>query len=208
MIKRSANNLHPSVETLALSVSGDLGRLAQWKVTRHVAHCSDCERQVLLFRSAKKELRRQAETRTLTAFEAIVDWNRLEREMLGNIAVGVAAARCIEKVGRHRGFALRFAVVAGLTMLFVAGWLTHIPSEQTKHLVASVQHLMGMERSTSTATIVRTTPDGIAVKAQGATLTILNPPSAVVSLSGSAAVSARYVDQDSGEVTITKVYAQ
>jgi len=55
---------------------------------------------------------------------------------------------------------------------------------------------------------VRTTPQGIAVRSQGATLTLLNPSSATVSLSGASAVGARYIDDETGQITITNVYGQ
>jgi hypothetical protein len=95
-----------------------------------------------------------------------------------------------------------------LSILFVAGWITHIPREQTAHLLASLRQMIGRDRPQVAGTQLRTTPDGIAVRAQGATLTIMHPRSAVVLLSGSTSMSARYVDEDSGQVTITKVYAQ
>jgi len=122
--------------------------------------------------------------------------------------VGVAAARCIENVHGRRKFLTRAAIAVGLTALFVGGWMTHIPMEQTEHLFASLRRVAGIERPQATGTELRTTPDGIAVRTQGATLMILNPPTAVVSLSGRSAVSARYVDEETGELTITKVYAQ
>ncbi len=205
---KEIKSLHPSLETLALYSSGDLQWTTRWRVGRHVARCSECEQQVAVFRSAKAELKREASTETLTGFEATVEWGRLEREMLGNIAVGVAAARCIDKVGRSRAWMTRTALVAGLAVLFVAGWLTHIPNEHSKHLVAWVERMAGLERPQVNATLLRSTADGIVVRAQGATLTLMHPASAVVSLSGSSTVSARYIDEETGEVTITKVYAQ
>jgi len=50
----------------------------------------------------------------------------------------------------------------------------------------------------------------ISVHAQGATLTLLNPGATpvTVSLSGSSAVTASYVDDATGQVTITNVYGQ
>jgi hypothetical protein len=57
-------------------------------------------------------------------------------------------------------------------------------------------------------TVLQSTPGGIAVRTQGATLTILHPNSAVISLSGTSGVSARYFDEETGQVTITKVYGQ
>lgn len=209
MTGETRNTGHPVPADLALFSSGDLPRGARWRIGRHVKHCSDCERQVLSFRAAKTELKREAQTETLTAFEAIADWARLEREMLGNIAVGLSAARCIEKVGRKRTVLLRAAFALALTGLFVLGWITHIPRDETGRLVSSLQHLVRLNGPQQpSGTVLRTTADGIAVRAQGATLTILHPPSAVVSLSGFSAVSARYVDDDTGQVTVTKVYGQ
>ena len=205
---QSATSMHPSLGTLALYVGRDLPRMQHWRVGRHVAHCDDCEQQVALFRSANGELRREAKNETLTAFEVIADWNRLEREMLGNIAVGVSAARCIDKVRRGRTLLSRAAVVAGVGALLAAGWMTHIPREQTEHLAASLRRLAGFEHPQAAGTILEGTSEGVAVRAQGATLTIMHPPSAVVSMSGVSAVAARYVDEETGEVTITKVYGQ
>jgi len=209
MTPESAKDLHPSLNILALYSSGDLPLMQRLRTRYHLGRCPDCEQQLFLFRSTKVELKREANAQTLTGFEAIADWGRLEPEMLGNIGVGVAAARCIDKVGKSHALLSRLALVGGLMGLFVAGWVTHIPREQTGHLAASLRRLVGIERpQVITGTVLRTTPDGIAVRAQGATLTILHPPSAVVSMSGASAVSARYVDEETGQVTITKVYGQ
>lgn len=209
MMAERQNQGHPNAADLALFSHGDLPLKARWRVGRHIRRCPDCERQVLFFRSAQAELKHEASTETLTGFEAIADWPRLEREMTGNIGVGLAAARCIENVGRKRTIIYRIAFALALSGLFVAGWVTHIPREQTDHLFASLHRLVTLDRQPRpTGTILRTTADGIAVGAQGATLTILHPATAVVSLSGPSAVSARYVDDDTGEVTITKVYGQ
>jgi hypothetical protein len=200
---------HPSSRTLALYSRSDLTWLGRWQIGRHVAKCAYCEEQVAGFRSACNELKREAETQTLTGFEAITDWTRLEREMIGNIAVGVAAARCIEKVGRGRIFAVRGAWIAvGVAVLLAAGWFTNVPSEQRAYLTASIRRSVGIEVPQIAGSVVQTTPEGIAVRAQGATLTILHPPSAVVSLAGSSSLGARFVDEESGEVTITNVYGQ
>jgi hypothetical protein len=207
--EKAHNAGHPDVETLALYSKGDVAWVRRCQIGRHVGRCADCEEQVLQFRSAGDELKREANRQTLTAFEATTDWARLEREMLGNIGVGVAAARCIEKVGRRR--ILRTPgvwVTAGLALLFLAGWLTNVPSEQRDHLTASLRRSIGIEVPQLAGSVVRTTPEGIAVRAQGATLTILHPPSAVISLAGSSSLGARFVDEETGEVTITNVYGE
>jgi hypothetical protein len=201
-------NMHPGPAMLALFSSRDLPWKEMWRMRRHVNRCEQCEQRITEFRVAKTELRREAQSQTLTAFEAIADWSVLEREMLGNIAVGVAAARCIDKVRRGRSLLIKGTVLAALMTLFVAGWITHIPREQTAHLASSLRQIIGLERPQIAGTQLKTTPDGIAVRAQGATLTILHPASAVVSVSGPSSMSARYVDEETGQVTITKVYAQ
>jgi hypothetical protein len=200
--------IHPRLDTLALYSRGELSWRLRWRTGSHLKYCRHCERQVLLFRSATAQLKREAETQTLTGFEAIADWTRLEREMLGNISVGLAAARCIEKTSRKGALFSKAALGTALAALFIAGWMTHIPSEQTAHLTASLRQFFGGQRPQSTGTVLETTPDGIAVRAQGATLTILHPRSAVVSVSGPSAVAARYVDAETGQVTITNVYGQ
>jgi hypothetical protein len=145
----------------------------------------------------------------LTGYEAIADWRRLEGEMLGNIAVGVAAARCIDKVGRKRFRNFRGVLVgAGMAMLLAAGWMLNVPREESEHLALSLRRIVGMSRSQPSGTILQTTPEGIAVRAQGATMTLLHPASAMVTVAGNASVGALYVDEDSGEVTITNVYGQ
>jgi hypothetical protein len=200
---------HPSAKALALYAGSDLPLLARWRVWTHVARCSDCERHVLAFHESARTLRQEASAERLTGFEAIADWNRLEREMTGNIAVGVAAGRCIDSIGHRRRITFRGALVTGgLAALFALGWFTHIPKEDTQHLVAALRQAMGVRGSQSAGTIVRSSSDGIAVRTQGATLTFLHPRSAVVSASGASGVTARYVDEDSGQVTITNVYAQ
>ena len=95
-----------------------------------------------------------------------------------------------------------------MTALFAAGWMARMPAEDNRRIISVLRQVVGLERTPFNGTIVRSTPDGIAVRTQGATLTILHPQSAVVSMSGPAAVTARYVDDDTGQVTITNVYGQ
>lgn len=199
---------HPGIEILSLYSAGDLPFVLRFRTGRHVRHCAECERQVLSMQSAKAELRRQAHGEILTGFEAIADWQALEADMLGNIRVGVAASRCIENVGRTRNWTSRLAWGVGMAALFSAGWMARIPSEDNQRIVSALRRVVGLEQPYSAGTVVRSTPEGIAVRAQGATLTILHPHSAVVSMSGPSSVTARYVDDDSGQVTITSVYGQ
>lgn len=196
---------HPDLRTLALSSGGDLPLTRSLPVRWHLYRCAVCREHVQSFRKASASLKDEVLNGSLAGLE--YDWARLEREMLGNIAVGVAAARCIEKVGRQRFFLRTGWLIAALSVLFVIGWFTHIPPEQNARLLATLQHAVANSHPVP-MTELKSTPDGIAVRTQGATLTLIHPGSAVVSLSGSSAVTARYLDEDTGQVTITKVYAQ
>jgi len=199
---------HPNAEILTLYSAGDLPLALRLRIGRHVRFCAACEQQVLSMQSAKAELRREAQSQVLTGFEAIADWQTLESDMLGNIRVGVAASRCIENVGRGRRFGFRFAWAAGMATLFAAGWIARVPADDSQRIVTALRRVVGLEQSPFNGTVLRSTPDGISVKTQSATLTILHPQSAVISMSGPSAVTARYVDDDSGQVTITNVYGQ
>jgi hypothetical protein len=155
------------------------------------------------------ELKRLSATETLTGFEAIADWSRLEREMEGNIVVGLDASRCIEKKRAPRGLLLKFAAGGGMALLFVLGWVTHIPNEQSARIYTAVRSAFGGKTAREyQGPILRSLPDGIVVGSPESSLTILHPASAVVSASGSAGVEARYVDDETGQVTITDVYGR
>jgi hypothetical protein len=206
-LSASVPGKHPTHRSLALFQGGDLPWFTKAKIRLHLRGCDRCQQYVTSLEEAVGELRREAEGQTLTGFEAIADWSRLEREMIGNIAVGVAAARCVDHVGRGRKVLTWTAAFAGLTLLFIAGWVTHIPREQTQHMFAAVQQWSG-RRAQASGTVLRSTPDGVAVRAQGSTLTLMHPRSAVISVSSTSGMEARYVDSETGQVTITSVYAQ
>jgi hypothetical protein len=199
---------HPSSELLALYGSADLPLLERWRIRRHLTRCEQCERQFSVFRASTVELKRMGSAETLTSFEAIADWSRLEREMEGNIVVGLDAARCIDKKRSPRGLLLKFAAAAGMGSLFVLGWATHVPAEQSARMFTALRGAFGGHHVNEyQGPILRSVPDGIVVGSPESSMTILHPATAVVSASGAAGVEARYVD-DTGQVTITDVYGQ
>ncbi len=200
---------HPANDVLALYSRGDLFWRHRWSVRKHIQRCAQCGDQVEQFKAATAVLRHEAQEETLTGSEAIANWSALEREMVGNIKVGLDAARCIENVGRSRSTGWRVALTTGLlSVILTVGWIMNIPDAQRGHLEDSLRRIAGLYPSAVGGTVVQTTPHGIAVRSQGATLTLLNPSSATVSLSGASAVGARYVDDETGQITITNVYGQ
>jgi hypothetical protein len=174
---------------LALYSSADLPLLDRWRIRRHLAHCELCDRQFGIFRASTVELKRLAGAETLTGFEAVADWSRLERET--------------------GGLLVKFAAAAGMFLLFVLGWSTHVPAEQTSRVYVAMRNALSGNRTHEyQGPVLRSLPDGIVVGSQETSLTILHPGGAVVSASGPSSVEARYSDDETGQVTITNVYGQ
>ena len=202
------SGVHPDNELLALYSRGDLSWRQRWSVRRHVQRCASCGHQTELFKAAARLLRQEANEET-SGSGAIANWSALEREMVGNIKVGLDASRCIENVGRTHSTGWRLALTTGLlSVVLTVGWIMNIPDAQRGHLEDSLRRMAGLYPVSAGGTVVRTTAHGIAVRSQGATLTLLNPSSATVSLSGASAVGARYIDDETGQITITNVYGQ
>jgi hypothetical protein len=205
------SHAHPEIHQLALYSRKDLPWHKQWSIRRHLAGCPECRGELSEVRSSMSVLRRQAASTTLSSFEAIADWSALEREMLANIKVGLDAARCIGPARRVSMPKIRLALGACALLTFAAvGWWMNNHRDDTDRLAASLRRMVGMTPSPEPGSVVETSLVGISVRAQGATLTLLNPAATVVtvSLSGSSAVAASYVDDETGQVTITNVYGQ
>ena len=201
-------SLFAGADKLGKGSGKDLSWMSRLRIRQHLTVCSRCEQQVAAIRAGTVELRREAETETLTSFEAIADWNRLEREMVGNIAVGLAAARCIHHVKKRGKMLVSASVAAGLTVLFALGWSTHIPREQTERIFRSIRGLAGNDLPQVNGIVLRSLPEGVAVRSQGSMLTILHPRWARVAVTGNSGVEARFIDEETGQVTITSVYGQ
>ena len=201
---------HPTREELALLVGGDLPYVRRWQVQNHVNHCVECEQEFERYQASHAELRRSAGAEMLTGFEAVGDWDRLQREMTGNIHVGLAAARAIGKSSHSRLRKFRFAALAaGLATLFIAGWLLNVPAEDSSRIVNALRSAWSGPQ-VAAGIILRTTPHGVSVRSQGTILTVLHPSSTNVtaSFSGSSSVAMRYVDDQTGQVTIANVYGE
>jgi hypothetical protein len=189
---------HPSEENLALFAGGDLGRLEAWRVSRHLRRCHDCRAEVEQFRTATSVLGRETER-----LPAGLNWERLAAEMTGNIRVGLAAGECVAPVpARRQPLGWRpAALIAMLTILILGGWFLQGPK-------------MWMRRQPQIAgpaqPVLEATPAGIEVKASRGALTLLNTravsPAVYVSAPGS--LRARFVDSETGQVTINNVYAE
>jgi hypothetical protein len=153
-----------------------------------------------------------------------VDWARLSAEMTANIRVGLEAGECVNPRGRSRKamarsiperwrpVALASAVAAMLTVMLAGAWWLNVPAQDTQALnraMHSIWHgraAMSDERGA----VIEASPEGIELRKNGGAMGVSQDAARLmtVSLSTQGSASAHYVDQDTGQVTITSVYAQ
>jgi hypothetical protein len=183
---------HPSEENLALLASGDLGVFDRWTTARHVSRCERCQAEVARFEQLRATVPELGELPGIA-------WNRLAAEMTANIRLGLAAGAIV--VPRHPpARAVAFhprALVASacVAALLVAGaWLQHPSPRPAKVLNAGV--------------VAANTENGIAVGDGEHVMTLINGRASDVlySVGAQGVMRARYVDSDTGQVTINNVY--
>jgi len=200
---------HPDESSIALYAGGDLGFLDKFRVRSHLRTCTECQGRVTAYLEARERLRQESEE-----MPPGLDWERLAAEMTGNIRVGLAAGECVASVSpRSRQFAWRPALaVSGLAMVLLAGWWLNFPVDQRDTLARGVERLWKRDARIpiDTSIYLESNRAGIQLKENGSAMTLMHPNSVptVVSVSMQGSMRARYVDSDTGQVTITNVYAQ
>ncbi len=214
-------NRHRKHTELALYASGDLHLWQRAQVHLHLRNCQTCSTIVEEFRADGRALRD-----AVAGLPEGVDWARLSAEMAANIRVGLAAGECVAPRGHARKLlpsrgwipaswrpmAWASLATATLATLLVGGWWLNMPSEETQALnraMHSVWHgraVMPQERGP----VIEASSEGIELRKDGGTLGVSQDSAKLmnVSVSMQGSASAHYVDQDTGQVTITSVYAQ
>jgi len=150
-----------------------------------------------------------------------VRWDRLAAEMAANIRVGLAAGECVAphppKRLIHTGWRVA-AAIGALSALMVVAWWLNMPSAQTASLGRAMKaivngrewqarHRLGLDEASS---LVQASAEGVELRENGSAMTLsqrgVRPVSVSLNTQGSARAS--YIDADTGQVTITSVYAQ
>jgi hypothetical protein len=205
---------HPPEIDVALYATGDLALVTKVRTAVHVHRCGECSSRIATYRADRKAVNTSA-----LSMPSNVDWDRLAEEMTGNIRVGLAAGECVAPApARARGFLVnkpwqQGLVYAGLTVLMMGAWWLNMPGSEP-----GAMRRIGRALWTGTpvamlaepGAMVETSPLGVQVKENGSAMAVTTPGSqpigVSVSLQGSA--RARYVDADTGQMTITTVYVQ
>ncbi len=206
---------HVMETELALYAAGDLPFWRGALVGFHVRRCDECRGLVEALRMDRQELRRTADVMP-GEISTNFDWDRLAAEMTANIRVGLAAGECVTP--RERKVAAiswrPAAIAAGLVVLLAGAWWLNIPRSDTETIGRALRDMATGGRISATqeerGPVVGASSSGVELLENGGRMGIeqrgLEPVMFSVSTQGSA--SARYVDQDTGQVTITATYAQ
>jgi hypothetical protein len=214
---------HVKETDLALYAAGDLSLWQRAAVQLHVRRCGSCRELVEEYRADGRILRDAA-----GGLPEGLDWARLSAEMTANIRVGLAAGECVAPraqarkpmdrwmAGTWRPIALASLVTAMLAVLLGAGWWLNMPPQETQALSRAMRSIwnghsvMGTVAQGERGLVIEASQDGIEVRKDGGALGVAQDSAKLVTVSVSTqgSASAHYVDQDTGQVTITSVYAQ
>jgi hypothetical protein len=190
---------HPNQATLALHSGGDLGFFARWRTARHLMQCDRCRDHVDAFAATREIVPELAQIPE-------IQWNRLAAEMKANIRLGMEAGECVRATDpplrQTPLFTGARAVVALASMaaLLVTGIMLEHPAPNPATTAVAIDEGM----------VVQATGNGIQVRKGGQTLRLMNPGKHVTySYDAQGSMRARYVDPDTGYVTINNVdYAE
>jgi hypothetical protein len=179
---------HPSELQLALFAGGECGLFARGYLRRHVRECRDCTAEVARFEMLRGEL--------ADIPPPELDWNRLSREMRANIYLGLEAGECVRKAPRVYRWNPRFAVAfASLLLLIGAGFVMRDSAPDVVKAGSPV---------------LESTGSGLELRSGANSLTILNRSGAAAgqTVSAQGEIGARYIDGETGAVTINNVYLE
>ncbi len=157
-----------------------------------LAGCAECRETVAKYSALRSEV-------TEAGTPEDVAWNKLAAEMRANIRLGLEAGECVNPPARHFGFfgARSLAACGSLAVLLIAALWLERPAPRAA------------QKQDADQIVLESTSSGIQVTEGGQTLGLLNGRArSVDTFAGGVAMRARYVDAETGNVTINNVYVQ
>lgn len=188
---------HPAETALALYAGGDLGWWTRLGIARHLRQCGLCRGQVEEFSSVCEMLHRERQE-----LPPSLEWSEAAAAMRANIRLGIAAGECVAVPPEPRRSPWRPALALPILLVIVAGVIL-------ESLPPAANRAPAPER-TGGALVLDASPSGIGVERNGRGFQLLRPAAAQsveVSVRGDS-VRSRYVDGETGQVTISHVYAE
>jgi hypothetical protein len=192
---------HPGEYNLALLAGGEAGTFHRFRLDRHVRNCEDCQEKIAEFQALRKHL-------ADTEFPE-VNWSSLAAEMRANIYVGLEAGACVRdtRTGKSRLGKLwvgknwnpQFAVAfASLVVLVGAGFFL---TDARLHRVTVAE---------AAAPVLQPTASGIELRKGTESFAFLDRTGVRTdqTVNAQGTIEARYINNETGSVTITNVYLQ
>jgi hypothetical protein len=186
---------HPSESDLTLYSTGDLGTFDQFRVRWHLRSCARCDNEVNAMGNLVAALRSHSDD-----LPPGVQWDKLSAEMTANIHLGLEAGECVGPVKVRKPERIGWSaaiVMAAMTLVLFCAWALNPPRGRQ----VAIQRPSPVE--------IRTAPGGIEVKENGSALTLLHTrgQQTPIFISTPGSLRARFVDSDTGQVTINNVYS-
>jgi len=185
---------HPRDNDLALLAGGEAGRIRRFLLDRHVRTCADCQETIAEYR----------ELRSAMAEPGLPDlnWNFLAADMRANIRLGLEAGACVGTTHVFRRWNPKLGIAfASLAFLVVAGFfLRDLRPLRIPNTVPTVD----------AATVLRSTGSEVEIRTGSRSLALLNHhgDAANQTVSARGDIETRYIDSETGAVTINNVYLQ
>jgi hypothetical protein len=194
---------HPNQATLALHAGRDLGLWARWNTQRHLSKCGVCRDEVAAFAGVREiipELARIPE----------VPWNRLAAEMRANIRLGLAAGECVRAGNASQGDGSQGDAPFRQSPLFTGARAAMALASIVVMVATALMLTHPSPVAGKEGPLVQATENGIQIRAGGQAFRLMNVGAKAVTYSASAdgSMGARYVDPETGYVTINNVYVQ
>lgn len=215
---------HPSDTLVALYATGDLDWRDRVTAAWHVRTCERCANLAQSFREDVAFRKLGADAMPLPA-----NWDALAEEMSANIRLGLSASECIrfvksgdvkprvnaKPIGAERPnwFWKPAAGIAAAMAMVVTVWFSTMPPEQTRVFTrvwnAAVHGQTGSPEAMGM--VLESSANGVEMRKGSRTSVKLLvsgrlPEQFSANLDGS--MRAQYVDEESGQVTVTNVYTE
>lgn len=182
---------HPREHDLALFAGREAGRIRQFFLERHVRNCADCQRKITAYQTLRDDL-------------AVLDlpdlnWNFLAADIRANIRLGLEAGACV-RTGKPPARAWNPRPVWALASVLLVIAAAELFRDARPHLPTAA----------NATPVLQSTGSGIELRTGANSLTLLNHHGSAAAETANAQgdISARYIDSETGSVTINHVYLQ
>ena len=203
---------HLKETELALAASGDGGVWAGFRLRRHLKGCTECQLAMESFTDLRGALSADLARGP--------NWDERALEMRANIRLALEAGECVREQSMHeQGSAVaastwnpRFALaLASLFLLAGAGiFLRETPTAPVNSVVAATRGASASPMLASASAILASSDAGIEFRSGETSVMLLNRNGVVAdqTVSTLGEIRSRYIDGDTGAVTINNVYLQ